>query len=91
MCREISLCARPESLKLTEPAVDDFHMNYGIRFSESEATDRAFVVKGKYDVAPNTPPWGWKTVLEVIDENQSSRSWEGCIVVRAQCNLADVF
>ena len=50
--------------------VDDFHMNYGILFSEGEATERGFVVKGKYDVAPNTPPWGWKTVFEVIDENQ---------------------
>jgi len=50
--------------------VDDFHMNYGIMFSEGEATERGFVVKGKYDVAPNTPPWGWKTVLELIDENQ---------------------
>lgn len=50
--------------------VDDFHMNYGIMFSEGEATERGFVVKGKYDVAPSTPPWGWKTVLEVIDENQ---------------------
>jgi len=49
--------------------VDDFHMNYAIMFSEGEATERGFVVKGKYDVAPNAPPWGWKTVLEVIDEN----------------------
>ncbi len=49
--------------------VDDFHMNYGIMFSEGEATERGFVVKGKYDVAPNTPQWGWKTVFEVIDEN----------------------
>lgn len=48
--------------------VDDFHMNYGIMFSEGEATERGFAVKGKYDVAPNTPPWGWKTVFEVIDE-----------------------
>jgi hypothetical protein len=50
--------------------VDDFHMNYGIMFSEGEAAKRGFVVKGKYDVAPNMPSWGWKTVLEVIDENQ---------------------
>jgi hypothetical protein len=50
--------------------VDDFHMNYGILFSEGEATERGFVVTGKYDVAPGTPAWGWKTVLEVIDENQ---------------------
>jgi hypothetical protein len=49
--------------------VDDFHMNYGIMFSEGEATERGFVVKGKYEVAPNTPPWGWKTVFEFIDEN----------------------
>jgi hypothetical protein len=49
--------------------VDDFHMNYGILFSEGEATGRGFVITGKYDVAPNAPPWGWKTVLEVVDEN----------------------
>lgn len=49
--------------------VDDFHMNYAIMFSEGEATERGFVVQGNYDVAPNTPPWGWKTVFEVIDEN----------------------
>jgi len=47
--------------------VDDFHMNYAIMFSEGEATERGFFVKGKYDVAPNAPPWGWKTVFEVID------------------------
>jgi Protein of unknown function (DUF1579) len=50
--------------------IDDFHMNYGIMFSEGEATEGGFVVRGKYDVAPNTPPWGWRTVLEVIGENQ---------------------
>lgn len=48
--------------------VDDFHMNYAIMFSEGKATERGFAVKGKYDVAPNAPPWGWKTVFEVIDE-----------------------
>ena len=48
--------------------VDDFHMNYAIMFSEGEATQRGFVVKGTYDVAPNTPPWGWKTVFDVVDD-----------------------
>jgi Protein of unknown function (DUF1579) len=48
--------------------VDDFHMNYAIMFSEGEATERGFVVKGKYDVAPNAPPWGWNTVFEVVDD-----------------------
>ncbi|MFN0205490.1 MAG: DUF1579 domain-containing protein [Planctomycetota bacterium] len=47
--------------------VDDFHMNYAIMFSEGEATDRGFEVKGKYDAAPNTPQWGWKTVFEIVD------------------------
>ena len=37
-------------------------------FSEGEASERGFVVKGKYDV-PDAPPWNWKTVFEVIDEN----------------------
>ncbi len=50
--------------------VDDFHMSDAIMFSEGETTERGFVVWGKYDVAPNIPPWGWKTVFEVIDENQ---------------------
>ncbi len=49
--------------------VDDFHMNYAILFSEGEAMERGFVVKGKYDVAPDTPPWGWKTVFEIIDDD----------------------
>ena len=48
--------------------VDDFHMNYAIMFSEGEATERGFTVTGKYDFAPNTPPWGWKTVFELIDD-----------------------
>lgn len=49
--------------------VDDFHMNYAIMFSEGEATARGFVVKGKYDTGPNTPPWGWKTVFELTDKD----------------------
>lgn len=49
--------------------VDDFHMNYAIMFSEGDPTDRGFVVTGKYDVAPNNPPWGWRNVFEVIDND----------------------
>jgi hypothetical protein len=48
--------------------VDGFHMDYAIMFSEGEATERGFAVRGKYDVAPDTPPWGWKTVYEMTDE-----------------------
>jgi hypothetical protein len=47
--------------------VDDFHMNYGIMFSEGEATVRGFAVRGSYAVAANVPGWGWKTVYELID------------------------
>jgi len=49
--------------------VDDFHMNYAIIFSEGDPTPRGFIVKGKYDVAPSAPPWGWKTVFELIDDD----------------------
>ena len=49
--------------------MDDFHMNYGIMFSEGEPTKTGFVVAGKYDVAPNKPPWGWKTVFELMDKD----------------------
>ena len=48
---------------------DSFHMNYAILFSEGEAAERGFVVQGKYDTGPNSPPWGWKTVYELIDDD----------------------
>ncbi len=38
-------------------------------FSEGEPTDRGFAILGSYDVEPNTPPWGWKTVFELVDED----------------------
>jgi hypothetical protein len=48
--------------------VDDFHMRDGVLFSEGEPSQRGFTVKGKYD-APSGPPWGWKTVFELIDKD----------------------
>lgn len=48
--------------------LDDFHMGDGILFSEGEATEKGFTVKGKYE-APSGPPWFWKTVYEVVDED----------------------
>jgi hypothetical protein len=36
--------------------VDDFHMNYGIMFSEGEPTETGFVVVGNYAVGPDQPP-----------------------------------
>jgi hypothetical protein len=52
--------------------VDDFHMNYAIMFSEGEPTPRGFSVKGKYDTGPGTPPWGWRTVFELVDNDHLS-------------------
>lgn len=49
--------------------IDDFHMNYGIMFSEGEATDHGFVVSGEYDVGPDDPPWGWRTEFALTDEH----------------------
>ena len=49
--------------------IDDFHMNYAIMFSEGEATKRGFVINGKYDIGPNAPMWGWKTIYELIDDD----------------------
>jgi Protein of unknown function (DUF1579) len=48
---------------------DDFHMNYAIMFSEGDASERGFIVKGKYDVAPGKPQWGWNTVFELVDDD----------------------
>lgn len=47
--------------------VDDFHMNYAIMFSEGDATERGFVVWGRYDVGADSPQWGWKTVFDLVD------------------------
>jgi len=47
--------------------VDDFHMNYGIMWSEGARTERGFSVAGKYSVGPDRPSWGWKTVFESVD------------------------
>ena len=49
--------------------VDDFHMNYGILFSEGSGTRNGFVVVGNYAVGADKPAWSWKTVFELIDEN----------------------
>lgn len=48
---------------------DSFHMNYAILFSEGEATERGFSVKGMYDVEVNTPQWGWRTAFDLVDDD----------------------
>jgi len=49
---------------------DDFHMNYGILFSEGDASARGFSVFGKYDVGGGQPAWGWRTAYELKDDGQ---------------------
>ena len=44
-------------------------MNYAILFSEGPAVERGFMVTGDYEYPANTPPWHWKTVFEVEDED----------------------
>jgi hypothetical protein len=46
--------------------LDAFHMRDGILFSEGEASPRGFTVKGTWR-APSGPPWGWKTVYDLVD------------------------
>jgi len=49
--------------------VDSFHMNYAIMFSQGEATERGFNVRGKYDVGEDQPRWGWRTEYELVDDD----------------------
>src|SRR5215469_2485132 len=37
--------------------VDSFHMTDATLFSEGEPTARGFIVKGKFEAGPNSPPW----------------------------------
>ena len=48
--------------------VDDFHMNYAILFSQGDATERGFSVRGDYDVE-NQPKWGWRTQYTLLDDD----------------------
>jgi hypothetical protein len=50
--------------------VDDFHMNYGIMFSEGKPAADGFSVTGSYDVGPGQDPWGWKTVYNLTNEDE---------------------
>jgi hypothetical protein len=50
--------------------MDDFHMSEALMFSQGEASERGFVVRGHYDVGPDSPPWGWKTIFALVDADQ---------------------
>ncbi len=46
--------------------VDSFHMSTAIMFSEGDAGDR-FAATGTYYTGPDTPRWGWRTEIDLID------------------------
>jgi len=48
--------------------VDSFHMSTGIMFSEGDP-DSKFSVLGHYFAGANEPRWGWRTEIDVVDDN----------------------
>ena len=48
--------------------VDDFHTNSSLILSKGPMTDNGFSVFAEYDVAPETPRWGWRTVYELLQD-----------------------
>jgi hypothetical protein len=49
--------------------VDSFHMGTGIMFSEGKRPDMLFSVLGNYGGAGMPEPWGWRTEMELRDQN----------------------
>lgn len=48
--------------------VDSFHMSTGILFSEGESCDN-FNATGSYFAGEGEPRWGWRTEIEIVDED----------------------
>jgi hypothetical protein len=48
--------------------IDSFHMSTGIMFSEGDPGEK-FSVFGTYFTGAETPRWGWRTELSIIDNN----------------------
>ncbi len=66
---EETIVFNPAKQKFQVSWFDDFHMSNGILFSEGEQSDKGFTVSGQYSAGPGQPPWGWKTVYELIDKD----------------------
>lgn len=49
--------------------IDDFHTGGYILFSQGEATEHGFSVRGEYEVGENQPRWGWRTEYEMPDDD----------------------
>lgn len=66
---EETIAFNPMKKKYQVSWFDDFHMSYGILFSEGDALEKGLVVSGNYSAGPGQDPWGWKTMFELHDEN----------------------
>ncbi|HRX03446.1 MAG TPA: DUF1579 domain-containing protein [Anaerolineae bacterium] len=49
--------------------IDNVHMGTAIMYSEAEPSERAFVALGSYDDPNGGPPWGWRTEIDLIDDD----------------------
>ncbi len=49
---------------------DDFHMNYGILFSTGSLLPNGYSVRGSYAVGGDQPKWGWRTDLNILNDDQ---------------------
>lgn len=49
--------------------LDSFHNNTAIMFCTGSATDKGFSVLGGYPDPNGGPDWGWRTEVEVVDED----------------------
>lgn len=49
--------------------VDSFHMGTGIMMSEGTSGEKGFSVLGKYGDPGGGPPWGWRTEIDIVDDD----------------------
>jgi hypothetical protein len=49
--------------------IDSYHNNTAIMFCRGSATDNGFQVTGSYPDPNGGPDWGWRTELEMIDND----------------------
>lgn len=66
---EETIVFNPARNKFQSSWFDDFHMNYGLLQAEGDASADGFAVTGHYDVEPDAPRWGWKTVFALLDDD----------------------
>lgn len=50
--------------------VDSFHTGTGIMFSQGIKNEKVFSVLGSYGLKGSVERWGWKTEIEIVNENQ---------------------